>query len=85
MTQINRQHPIEFDEALYQQFVQALPDHLYMLLSNCLLKAASTLDSRSIVILSPDQDHAECLKGQPELKQIAESLALTSLRVICKK
>ena len=85
MTQINRQHPIEFDEALYQQFVQAMPHHIYMLLASCLVKAVSTPRIRSIVLLAPNEHHTQCLNGQPELRQVAESLALTSLRVICKK
>ena len=70
------------DVDLPQEFISALPDHVYQLVKGCKIKATSCSESRSIILLSPDQDHAECLLAQPELKQVAESLDVTSLRVL---
>jgi len=74
--------PSAIDVDLPQAFISALPDHVYQLVKGCKIKATSCSESRSIVLLSPDQDHAECLLDQPELKQVAESLGITSLRVL---
>ena len=77
--------PSAIDVELPQEFIAALPDHVYQLVKGCKIKATSCSESRSIILLSPDQDHAECLLAQPELKQVAESLGITSLRVIWAK
>jgi len=74
--------PSAIDVDLPQAFISALPDHVYQLVKNCKIKATSCSESRSIILLSPDQDHAECLLSQPELKQVAVSLNITSLRVL---
>jgi len=77
-----RHKPSAIDVDLPQKFISALPDHVYQLVKSCKIKATSCSESRSIILLSPDQDHAECLLAQAELKQVAESLGVTSLRVI---
>jgi|GEM_PF-1732080 len=79
---MSRLKPSEIDVDLPQEFISALPDHVYQLVKGCKIKATSCSESRSILLLSPDQDHAECLLAQVELKQVAESLNITSLRVL---